>query len=196
MKKPSNYDATQVSRDFTPIEAGGHICVIKQVEEVNDKNGKSMLKISLDTDTTDKQPSYFAESFKNDIRPDKKWGCVMYLGIDESTDYGTKNLKTFCTSVEESNTGFSVQWEDKFSGCFKSKKVGVVFGREQYLNDKGEIKWSTKPKWFRSTGTVLNAKVPDDKYLSGCSAPIAGVPSSDGFMNIPSDLELEELPFN
>ena len=49
MHKPNNYDNTQAAGDFVPLEPGGHIMVIKKVEETTSKTGKDMLKISLDT---------------------------------------------------------------------------------------------------------------------------------------------------
>ena len=191
MRKPSNYDNAPVSGDFEPIEKGGHICVIKQVEETKSKSGLDMLIISLDTDISDKQPKYFENQFKNDIRPDKKWGCMMYLVVDENTDYGTKNLKTFCTCVEKSNTGFETAWGDNWCRQFKDKKVGAVFGKEQYESADGAVKWSTKPKWFRSTDTVLDANPPEDKFLT----KNANQMDANGFMNIPDSID-EELPFN
>lgn len=191
MQKPQNYESIKVG-DFTPITPGGHLCVIKQVKEEKSKNGLDMLVISLDTDKADAQPNYFTEQFKNDIRPDKKWGCIMYLVVDNSTEYGPENLKRFNTSVEESNTGFSVKWGEDYASCFKEKKVGVVFGREQYLNANGEVKWSTKPRYFRSTGKVLSAEIPKEKLLPESSSNVSG---NDDFMNIPDSID-EELPFN
>lgn len=191
MNKPKDYEKTQVAGDFEPIEVGGHICVIKQVEETKSKSGLSMLVISLDTDTSDRQPKYFENQFKNDIRPDKKWGCVMYLVVDESTDYGVKNLKTFITCVENSNNGFTNQWGDNWAAQFKNKKIGAVFGREQYENQKGELKWSTKAKYFRSADKVLDVNPPEDKYLNKQSNNVG----ADGFMNIQDGID-EELPFN
>ena len=78
MHKPNNYDNTQAAGDFVPLELGGHIMVIKKVEETTSKTGKDMLKISLDTAPEDKQPGYYAEQFRKDIRPEKKWGCIVY----------------------------------------------------------------------------------------------------------------------
>ena len=46
MLKPNNYDNTQSLGGFTPIELGGHILVIKKIEEVKSKTGKDMIKIS------------------------------------------------------------------------------------------------------------------------------------------------------
>lgn len=195
MQKPQNYESINVG-DFTPITPGGHLCIIKQVKEEKSKSGLDMLVISLDTDRTDAQPNYFTEQFKNDIRPDKKWGCVMYLVVDNSTEYGSANLKKFCTSVEESNVGFSTVWGDKFENCFKGKKVGVVFGREQYLNASGEVKWSTKPKYFRSTNTVLSAEIPKEKLLPEGASSSSNASITDGFMNIPDNVEDAGLPFN
>lgn len=192
MQKPSNYSEIQVTGEYTPIEAGGHKCVIKAVKEEKSKTaGLDMLVISLDTDKDDKQPNYFTEAYKKDTRDNKKWGCVMYLVVDDSTEYGPKNLKTLCTSVEKSNPGFTVQWGDGFANCFKDKKVGVVFGREQYLNNSNEVKWSTKPKWFRSTDGIYDVNVPNDKYLPNNSTPTSGYDC----MNIPDGID-EELPFN
>lgn len=193
MQMPSNYAEAQVRGEFTPLEIGGHICKIMQVTEMQSKNGLQMLKISLDTDQSDRQPLYYSTQYRNDTREDKKWGCDMYIVTDQSTDYGTKNLKTFNVAVEESNPGYSTVWGDGYANALNGKKVGVVFGREQYLNAKNELKWSVKGKYFRKVDGVLDANVPEDKYLSGNSQPQAQA-SADGFMSVPDNMP--ELPFN
>ena len=137
MKKPTNYDTTEVTGEFTPLKPGGHICKIMQVKETKSKSGLDMLEISLDI-AEGEQKDYYAKAYRSDTRADKKWGCVVYLVVDESTDYGVKNLKTFTTSVEKSNVGFQIAWGDNFAKCFANKLVGGVFGREQYLNASNE----------------------------------------------------------
>lgn len=72
MNKPNNYDNTQAAGEFTPVELGGHKLIIKQVTETTSKNGKPMIVVLFDFAPDDKQPGYFMEQFKNDIRPDKK----------------------------------------------------------------------------------------------------------------------------
>ena len=47
MQKPNNYDNTQSFGGFTPIELGGHVCIIKKVEEITSKTGKEMIKIEV-----------------------------------------------------------------------------------------------------------------------------------------------------
>lgn len=193
MQKPQSYDNTQAYGEFTPLALGGHICKIMQVEEKQSSTGRVMLVISLDIADGD-QKDYFAEQYKHDTRDNKKWGCVVYSVVDESTDYGVKNLKTFITCVENSNPNFHVKWGDNFGAQFKGKLIGGVFGREQYLNNKQELKWATKCVQFRSVQSIkAGVEVPEDKYLNGQpqSLPQAG---QDGFMDINPNLP-DELPF-
>lgn len=112
VNKPDNYDQTQAAGGFVPIELGGHDLVIKQVEEMVSKTGKQMLKVSFDTADNDKQPHYFADQFRNDIRPDKKWPSngVSYILTEDKDGKCSRNFKTFTTSVEKSNPGFVVRW--------------------------------------------------------------------------------------
>lgn len=183
MRKPNGYEQAQVHGDYTPLEVGGHYCVVKKVEECKSKSGLDMLKISIDTANNDKQPHYYMDSYRADTRQDKRWGCIVYLVVDDSTDYGTGNLKGFVTAVENSNPSFQVRWDEGFGECFRNREVGVVFGREQYQNQNGELKWSIKPKWFRSLDTVLDAPVPNDKYLPKQATSFGG----GGFREITDD---------
>ena len=73
MKKPNNYENTQASGEFTPIELGGHIMEIKEVLEMQSSTGKDMIKVSFDFAKGDSQAGYFAKQFADDIRPEKKW---------------------------------------------------------------------------------------------------------------------------
>lgn len=194
MQKPNNYEEVQAAGDYTPLELGGHILVIKQVEETKSSTGKDMLKIFLDTDKSDSQPNYYSEQFKNDIRPEKRWGCIAYQLVLDNEGSTNRGLKTFITSVEKSNPGFSTPWGDKFAESFKGKLVGGIFGREQYLNNSGELKMSTKCFFFRSVDVIrAGVNIPEDRLLPmGTSAPSQ---SSTGFMSIADGVD-EELPFN
>ena len=126
-----------------------------------------MVIISLDTAPQDKQPKYYSEQWKNDTRTDKKWGCRVFQLVLDDDGNTNKGFKTFTTAVERSNNGFKVLWGDKFADCFKGKLIGGVFGREQYKNTNGELKFATKCVQFRSIDKVFEAKIPDDKLLNG-----------------------------
>lgn len=41
MKKPNNYENTQASGGFTPVELGGHYLTIKDVAEMKSKAEKT-----------------------------------------------------------------------------------------------------------------------------------------------------------
>ena len=55
MRKPNNYEETQVQGEFTPVELGGHKLVIKQVEERMSKTNKPMIVVFFDFAPGDKQ---------------------------------------------------------------------------------------------------------------------------------------------
>lgn len=168
MNKPNNYDNVQGFEGFTPLELGGHICVIKKVEEAKaQKSGKDMLRIYLDTDRADKQPKYFEDRFKSDTRENKKWGCIVYQMVLDTNGDTSRGFKTFIESVEKSNNGFKVQWGDNFCTSLTGKLVGGVFGREEYLNSYGDSKFATKCLNFRTVEDVKNGiEAPKDKLLN------------------------------
>ena len=167
MVKPNNYDGTQEYGEFKPLELGGHVCKIMSVEETKSGSGKDMLKIFLDI-AEGEQANYYAEQYKADSRAEKKWGCIVYQLVEDKDGNTNRGLKTFITSVEKSNKGFTVAWGDDFAACLKGKLVGGVFGREQYQNSKGELRFATKCVSFRSVDTIRSGvEVPNDKLLSG-----------------------------
>lgn len=201
MKKPNNFENTQAQGEFIPVELGGHYLIIKEVLEMKSKTGKEMIKISFDFARNDKQPGYFTEAFKNDIRPDKKWPnqATQYILTEDSEGNCSRSFKTFITCVEHSNNGFVTQWGDNFGAQFKNKVVGGVFGpQKDYYENKEREKRVLR--WFVSADKVKDAQVPDiqetqayKNYKNGYhpSATSAG----DGFMNIPDGID-EELPFS
>lgn len=195
MQKPNNYDNTQAYGEFTPLELGGHILVIKKVEETKSQAGRDMIKILLDTAQEDRQPGYYQKQFADDIRPEKKWGCIVYQLVLDNDGNTNRGLKTFHTCVEKSNVGFEVKWGDKYADCFTGKKIGGVFGKEEYLNARNEKKAATKCFFFRSVDTIKEGvDIPDPRLLpepQHQSAPY----SPDGFMSIADSVD-QELPFN
>ena len=169
MRKPDNFDTVAASLAFEPLTLGGHACIIKGVEETTSKAGRPMLKVAIDMAEEDPQAGYYAEKFANDDRPNKKWPCISYV-VEEDKDGGcSRQLAGFVTSVEESNPGFKFPWDNP--GYLKGKKVGGVFGQEEYKNDKGEIKKATKLFWFCSLERAADAKVPKLKEYKAAQSP-------------------------
>lgn len=168
IKKPNNYDNVQVNEDYTPISLGGHKGIIMGVEEYTSPMTNNIsLKVSVDTDKNDTQPSYFAEQYKNDTRLDKKWSnsAIKYVSLGEEENQ-IKMLKSFITAVENSNNGFKYDWNKEVSQL-KGKKVGLVFGLEEYQNQQGETKTRSRLTQFRSIDKMDNIKIPKVKLLDG-----------------------------
>lgn len=163
MNKPSDYDSININS--TQIPAGGYVCKIMEVKEVQSRTGKDMLAVSLDVAEGDYK-DHFAEVYKNDTREknDKRWGCIYYILLKDKDGKTNRDFKRFCVSVEDSNDDFAVAWGDKFTACFKGKLLGVIFAREQFLGNNG-LAWSCKPRYLRAASTIREGKfdIPEDK---------------------------------
>ena len=169
MKKPNNYDNTPVQDGYTPLQLGGHVCKIVKLEETKSKTGKDMLKIYLDI-ADGEQKDYYKQRFDNDTRTEKKWGCVVYILVEDNEGNTNRAFKTFIDSVEKSNGGFTVKWGEDFGKQFKNKLVGGVFGREEYINPNNERKFATKCRYFTTIDRVRKGiEPPKDKLLQNKS---------------------------
>ena len=166
IKKPSNWDAVEVMEfDRTPIELGGHKGIIMKAEEyTSPQSGKTSLKVSVDTAKDDKQPEYFKEQYKNDNRIDKRWSnsAIKFISLGEEENQ-VKMLKAFITAYENSNNckfDWNKDWDQ-----LKGKKIGLVFGMEEYESQDGTLKTNNKLREFRSIDKVDNIKIPKVKKL-------------------------------
>jgi len=194
MQKPSGYDDVQVG-GFTPVELGGHYCMIKQVAERQSSTGKDMIVVVFDFVKPDSQEGYFMEQFKNDVREDKKWPFAgsKYIMVNDYQDPSktSRQFKSFCTCVENSN-GYQIQWGGKdWAAQFKGKKIGAVFGAEEHEYD-GKTSMRHLVRYFCSLDAVKDAKVPEAKLLMTKAKP--NNMSADDFVNVPEGSD-EVIPF-
>lgn len=199
LKKPNDWENTQAYGDWEPLEPGGYICKIMGVEETKSRSGKDMLVISLDI-AEGEFKDYYAQQYKSDNRAEKKWGCKVYQLLEDNEGNTNRGFKTFVSAVEKSNTGFdpnSIWGVADINPIFKGKLVGGVFGREQYENMKGDLKWSVKCQNFREIEDIKKGvKVPEDKYLNGqqpqqnASNYSSSSVDNDDFKELESDMDL------
>ena len=185
--KPEGYDEVQAGGDYTPIELGGHKLIIKAIEEATASTGTKYLKVSFDTASDDVQPNYYTEQYKNDTRDNKKWGGVATVFPTDREGKTSKTFKQFCTSIERSNNS-QIQWGAGFEASIVGKKIGGVFGEEEYIGNDGTVKTARKLFWWRSVEGLADAKVPDKRTVDK--------PAEDGtgWMAIPDASEID-LPF-
>ena len=190
MIKPNNYDAIKTSDEFEKIQAGGHYMEIKKLVERKNKNGGDMIVVAFDFDMRDKQDGYFSRQFLDDVRPDKKWpyAGTQYINVvDTKTGDCSRGFKSFCTCVEHSNPGFTIDWEAKdFGKQFAGKKIGGVFGAvENEYN--GKVTMRTQLRWFCNYKDAAGAKVPEPRLLLN-EQPTVTAPA-------PAPVTDEDLPF-
>lgn len=168
LNKPNKYEEVQVNLDFERLEIGGHKGIIKNVEEYKSEiSGNTSLKVEVDTASDDKQPNFYQKQYDENTNMDKKWstGATKYVSLKDDENC-IKMLKAFITSVENSNNGFTYDW-NKDIDQLKGKKVGLVFGLEEYTKQDGTIGLATKLNQFRSIDKVDNAKIPKVKLIDG-----------------------------
>lgn len=190
MKRPDDWENTQAYGEFEPLELGGHICRIMKVEETKSSTNMDMLKIFVDI-AEGEQKGYYAEQYRRDNRPDKKWGCIVYQLLEDRDGNTNRGFKTFVNAVEKSNISFDTNkiWDEHFCDYFKDKLIGGVFGREQYKNNNGEFKWSTKCVQFRDVETIRRGvTVPEDKYHKDYTTAAAVNPGSFTVIDDDGDL--------
>ena len=165
--KPKTYDEINIIEEYEKISLGGHKGIIMKAEEyTSPQSGKTSLKVSVDTAKDDKQPEYFKKQYENDTRIDRKWSnsAIKYIPLGEEENQ-VKMLKAFITAYENSN-GCQFDW-DKDWEQLKGKKIGIIFGQEEYTSQDGTTKLATKLNQFRSIDKVDNVKIPKVKLLDG-----------------------------
>ena len=165
--KPKTYDEINIIEEYEKISLGGHKGIIMKAEEyTSDFSGKKSLKVYVDTASDDKQPEYFKKQYENDTRIDRKYpnGAIKYVPLGEEENQ-VKMLKAFITAYENSNNcqfDWNKDWEQ-----LKGKKIGLVFGMEEYESQDGTLKTNNKLREFRSIDKVDNVKIPKVKLLDG-----------------------------
>ena len=167
ISKPKTYDEININEEFEKLELGGHKGVIIKAEEyTSDFSGKKSLKVYVDTASDDKQPEYFKKQYENDTRIDRKYpnGAIKYVPLGEEENQ-VKMLKSFITAYENSN-GCQFDWGKDWEQL-KGKKIGLIFGQEEYTSQDGTTKLATKLNQFRSIDKVDNVQIPKIKLLDG-----------------------------
>lgn len=214
MQKPNNYENIQLG---TALTAGKHRCVIKKAEETVSKTGLEMLIVYFDTAFDDMQPKYYENGYERRVKnnPDAEKWCRKWVITDSTTDYGDKNLKKLNNAVLLSNglvdengdpDQAKIKWGDLYCEWLKDKRVGVIFGEEEYIRSDHQLGCSVKPSFFCSypKEEELGKDAPARKTLPEEKPSLQQIyeqqsfaqTAQEGFMQIPDELNDEGLPFH
>jgi len=196
MKAFSDYDKTQTaSAGVGKLPVGGYILKILDAKVQTYSSGSQQLVISFDIAEGDHK-DYYKEKYTASKYEDKKWSGTYRLWLpkddgSEQDGWTKKKLKTAFVAIEESNSGYHWDWDEN---KLKGKMVGGVFGEKEWENkDTGATGVYTACSYFCKVDDIRAGKfkVPDLVPLK--NKPTGSVP--DGFVNVPDDATMDELPF-
>lgn len=150
--------------DFKSLPIGAYECVIKDAKiNHNEQSGKDTFKVSIDI-ASGEYKDYFQKMYEADTRIDKKWNnnAVRYLAF---TGDNIAYFKGFITIVENSNVGYTWDWDET---KLKGKKLCGVFQYEEYEKQDGTKDVKVRLNKFRSLDKMKDIEVSDNvKMLNG-----------------------------
>ena len=168
IKKPSNWENVQASKERVSLPAGGYVVKIVgakvQSYPASDGTYFDKLEIALDIIEGDHKGFYDAD-FRAQTGEDKKWRGVLrqYLPKDdgsEKDEWTKSSLKALIEAVEESNSGLHWDWDET---KLKGKTVGCLFRLEEWAVD-GKKGWKAQPFKFIPVEDVRKGKFKMPKF--------------------------------
>ena len=195
IKKFADYETTKAyTGDAFKLPAGGYICKIIGAK-VEDYSWGQVIAIAFDINEGD-QKDFYKKQFDANTSEDKKWKGTYRLNVPKDDgsqqDAWTKRrFKTFTDALEESNSGYHFDWDEK---KFKGKKVGVLFRNKEWEMN-GNTGWTTECCAFTSVGDIRegNFTMPKDKPLTK-KANASSAPAFGAFVAADDD-DNGDLPF-
>ncbi|MCI9626503.1 MAG: hypothetical protein HFI90_06945 [Clostridia bacterium] len=175
MKKFEGYEKARVMTDRERLPIGGYVVKILDAEELTYSWG-SVLAISIDIEEGEYK-GYYQQDYDLQNQEDKKWKGVYRLSIpkedgSEMDEWSANIFKTAIAAIEDSNTGYHWDWDEK---KLKGKVVGALFRNKEYeLN--GVRGFFTECSGFRPVEIIKSGKfkVPKDKLLKKKEEPVSG----------------------
>lgn len=166
MEKIENWNEVEAKgmEDYKSLPIGAYECVIKEAGIYkSEQSNKESFRVAVDIATGDYK-DYYQNRYDNNTNENKKWdnNATRYLAFQgDNAAY----FKGFITSVENSNKGYTWDWDEtKLIG----KKICGVFQYEEYENQEGKKGVKVRLNKFRSLDKIEDIFVSDSvKLLSG-----------------------------
>lgn len=166
MKKYSDvkFERTSVGRETLP--AGGYVCSILSAR-VEENDWGSTLIIAHDV-CEGEFSGIFKRDYDNNDREDKKWRGTFRLRLpkddgSEQDAWKKRSLGNTIWALEQSNPGFSWDWDEK---KLKGKKIGLLYRNKEWEMN-GRTGWTTEAISAESIDNIREGKfsIPKDKAL-------------------------------
>ena len=148
MQRIENWNEIEAKgmEDFKALPIGAYECIIRKAEVyTNAKTGKESFKVEVDI-ASGEYKGYFQKRFDNNNNSTKTWdnNSTRYLAFEgDNTAY----FKGFITCVENSNPGYTWDWDEtKLTG----KRICGVYQYEEYEKQDGSRAVKVRLSKFRS----------------------------------------------
>lgn len=148
------------------LPAGGYVCSIINAKVESNDWGDTLV-IAHDV-CEGEFKEIFKRDYENNTREDKKWRGTFRLRLpkDDGSEQDTwkkRSLSNFLWAIEQSNPGFSFDWDEK---KLKGKKVGLLYRNKEWEYN-GNHGWTTEAAGSESIDNIREGKfrVPKDKAL-------------------------------
>ena len=180
--KQVNLENVQEFSDSTRLPAGVYICVIRNVEDIPDKE---YLKVTYDIADGEYKGYY------DDLRashPDWAWVGAYVKSYKEKA---LPMFKRFCSAVSRSNAGFvfdggAINADER---TLIGKRLGIILQEEEYYGNDGELRTRLSVSREFPVDEVGKQKAPTLKKLQPEKS------DANGFVPINNKSAAEEIPF-
>jgi len=163
MEKINDWEKVEAKgmEDFKALPIGAYECVIKEANvHKSETSGKESFRVAVDI-ASGEYKDYYQNRYDSNNNANKKWdnNATRYLAFQgDNVAY----FKGFITSVENSNVGYTWDWDEtKLVG----KKICGVFQYEEYENQEGKKGVKVRLTKFRSLDKIKEIEVSDSVRL-------------------------------
>lgn len=204
MKPFNGYDEAKKAAQYTGSEKlpkGAYVCKIlgAQIETGKEKDGQKLSDIMhIQFEIAEGEyKDFFKKQYENKTNEDQKYkGKVnVYLPKDDGSEkdgWTKKSFASWVNSLEESNEGYTWDWDEK---KWKNKLIGLVFGETGTVIEGNEVVY-TECRFPVPVETVRSGKAPEAKFKA--KNGYGEAKKNDGatdFMSVADGIDDDELPF-
>ena len=179
-------DMTNVkeSGEFINLTAGAYICVIRNVEDFEDRE---YLKVTYDI-AEGEFKGYYDDLRSN--HPDWSWSGAYVKSYKEKA---LPMFKRFCSAVSKSNGNFvfdgnTVNADER---TLIGKRIGLVLGEEEYWSNSGDKRTRLYVSKEFPIDKIADQKIPNKRLLEDESSKSESISE---FVNVPEGAN-SEIPF-
>ena len=186
INKPNNWESVQASGTSEKLPAGAYVVEIQAAEVKTSQSGYEYLDMCIDV-CEGEFTGFYRKDFDTQFEP-RKWRGHYRQGTPRN-DKAASFFKSMITAIEESNSGYQWNWDER---SLIGKKAGCLIRDEEWESEKGHG-WSTAPFMLVSADKVRAGKyaTPKPKPLPEKAAPALDMQMPAGFENIKD----EDIPF-